>query len=476
MPNYTNFSMYFEELKQIMKEKNWNDDITVNTLISWLLHFFHFYDASSNILDNFSLDDYLKNSFEKLRQTESLKIINFAEIINNPNCMLYSHIKRIPDNIINKVENRLSKKEENYFLAQNGEYYLTAYGVNRGGSKIELVNRKELEYTLQHELQHINQGFAYPSEFPFTNDMLNMLHEGEAEYHANLINYSESDLLICSENLYHIYYLTYTLLMMVIPKEMRNTWNKTNQYNNTYLFPEVFKYISNTPESRNQFSDIFALVTIIVASCNSENTKEIFSKSIDKSMNRCSKKIEAWDKIVYLEIEADRKNIIKSQNQNYKVVQESMELLENPDLLKERYLEIINEEKEYIAIQSKELQNELLAELELFTLERFKNQKMEDIKNGEENIKKCQMKREKSPQEILGDIDYQAYQYYQFGMSLNQKIQILLNQKLSFTELFEQLLQKVSNYLIESKDYKVGEKIAFIDRIKTNNLQDFKKI
>ncbi|MCI8777679.1 MAG: hypothetical protein HFI87_00790 [Bacilli bacterium] len=476
MPNYTNLLIYLKKLNQIMQEKNWNDDITANTLIGWLLYFFNFYDANSNILDNFSLDDYIKNSFEKLRQTESLKIIDFLEIINNPKCILYSHIKKIPANIIDKVENRLSKKGENYFLDPNGDYYLSAYGVNRGGAKIELVNRKELEYTLQHELQHVNQVFAYPSEFPFPKDMLNMLNEGEAEYHSNLINYSENDLLICPENLYHIYYLTYTLLMMVIPKEMCNAWNKADQYNHPYIFPEIFKYISNTSESRNHFSDIFSLVTIIVASCNSENTEEIFSKSVDKSLNRCSKRLCAWDEIVFLELESDRKNILESQNRNNEFLKENMILLQNPDLLKKKYLEIINEEKEYIASQSKNLQNELLSELELFTLERFKDQIIENIKNSKEKIKKCQNKKEKSPKEILGNVDYQQYQYYQFGMSLNKKMQVLLNQKLTFTELFEQLLQKVSNYLIESKDTKIEEKLAFIDKIKNNNLQDSKKM
>jgi len=221
---------------------------------------------------------------------------------------------------------------------------------------------------------------------------------------------------------------------------------------------------------------VFSLVTIIVASCNSENTEEIFSKSVDKSLNRCSKRLCAWDEIVFLELESDRKNILESQNRNNEFLKENMILLQNPDLLKKKYLEIINEEKEYIASQSKDLQNELLSELELFTLERFKDQIMEDIKNSKEKIKKCQNKKEKSPKEILGNVDYQEYQYYQFGMSLNKKMQVLLNQKLTFTELFEQLLQKVSNYLIESKDTKIEEKLAFIDKIKNNNLQDSKKM
>ena len=55
-------------------------------------------------------------------------------------------------------------------------------------------------------------------------------------------------------------------------------------------------------------------------------------------------------------------------------------------------------------------------------------------------------------------------------------MQVLLSLKLSFTELFEQFLEKIESYLIESKDFRLDEKLSFINKIRTNCLVNSKKI
>ncbi len=61
-------------------------------------------------------------------------------------------------------------------------------------------------------------------------------------------------------------------------------------------------------------------------------------------------------------------------------------------------------------------------------------------------------------------------------MQLGKKMQVLLSLKLSFTELFEQFLEKIESYLIESKDFRLDEKLSFINKIRTNCLVNSKKI
>lgn len=466
---------YFGELDRICEEKNWNK-ITIKVLRKWLLSILMFYKTNVDILNHFSVEEYIKYNFEKLKQTKDIKVLRLEEILNDPNCSLYKCIKKMPFNI-DGLKTRFSKEKECFILDEHGEYYLSASGVCHGGETIELVDEIGLEHVLQHELQHIDQNYVYPSEFPFANDMLKMLYEGEGDYHYNLVDRFPNFSPIDTNDSYYIYYLVYTLLMLAIPKEMRDSWNKTDSiYPNSCVFSDIFKYISDSQVSINVFSQLFALATMIVASCNPENTKEIFDISVDTSLNRCSKKVDDYNQTIQFELESYRKNNLESQQLNIKFVKERINILQNPDLLQEKYLEIISDEKEFISSEPKEKQEELLQELQLFTLEKFESILKEGVKEGEESIRKYQNKKEKTPQEILGDEDYKRYQYYQFGMKLSKNMQVLLSQELTLTELFKQLLEKVESYLTESKDSRLEEKLAFIDEIIKNCLVNSKKI
>ena len=463
------------ELDKICEEKGW-DNKTINTVKRWLQYIVNFYKPKSNVLDHLSVEEYIEYNFKKLKQTNDIKVLELNKIIINPQSLLYECIKKMPFNLDGLTE-RLSKKEGSYFLDENGEYYLSASGVCQDGKTIELEDKTGLARVLHHELQHINQNYIYPSEFPFANDMLRMLKEGEGEYHYYLLNMIVDFFPIEEKDSYYIYYIVYTLLMFVIPKKMRDSWNKTdNKYFNCYTFFDIFKDITDSEENRNNFSSIFSLATLIAASCNSENTIEIFNNSIETSINRCSKKIEGCEQSISYVLELNRMNNTKNLQYHIEMVNERINILQNHDLLLEKYREIISDEKEFISSEPPEKQEKLLQELQLFTLEKFESLLKEEIKEGKESIRTYQNKKEQSAQEILGEKEYKRYQYYQFGMELSEKMRLLLMQGLTFTELFEQFLEKIESYLIEKNDSRTDEKLTFINEIRKNCLTNFKKI
>lgn len=475
MSDYTKLLSYFMELDKICEEKNF-DNKTIKVLEQWFLFILTFYKPSTDILEHFGVEEYIKYNFEKLKQTKGIKVLELKEILINPQCSLYKCIKKIPFNI-DELTTRFSKQEKNFISDNNGEYYLPSSGVCHGGKTIELVDGEGLVHVLHHELQHINQNYAYPSEFPFSNGMLQMLNEGETEYHYHLLDTISNFPPVEEKNTYYTYYLVYTLLMFVIPKEMRNSWNKIDSIcPNSYTFSDIFKYISDSEADKKIFSQLFAFATLIVASCNSENTKEIFNTSVETSINRCSKKVEGWNQTISFVLESDRKSNLEGLQYYIEAVGERINTLKSPDLLRQKYTRIISDEKEFIAGEAKEVQEELLHELELFTLEKYISLLEKEIKEGEESICRYQNKKEQTPQEILGKEDYSRYQYYQFGMELSKKMQVLLRQELTFAELFQQFLEQVEGYLIEIKDTKLDEKLSFIDEIGKNCLINSRRI
>ncbi len=418
MPDYTESLQQFVELERICVEKNW-DNKTIKVLRQWFLFILKFYKPNTNILYHFSVNEYIKYNFEKLKQSKDIKILELKEILVNPQCSLYKCIQKIPINT-NELTTRFSKKEKSFILDENGEYYLSASGVCHCGETIELIDEPGLAHVLQHELQHINQNYVYPSEFPFANDMLQMLNEGESEYHYHLLDMVLNFFPIEEKNSYYIYYLVYTLLMLVLPKEICDSWNKVHDmYSNPYIFSDIFKDITHVEENRNNFSNIFSLATLIVASCNSEHTQEIFNTSIETCIKRCSKKVERWDQTIQFVLEEDRKNNLKGLQSHIEAVNKRINILQQPNLLQEKYLEIVSDEKEFIANEPKEIQEKLFSELKLFTIEKFKFILKEDIKEGEKSIQKYQNKKDQTPQEILGEEDYKRYHYYRFGMELS---------------------------------------------------------
>lgn len=175
-------------------------------------------------------------------------------------------------------------------------------------------------------------------------------------------------------------------------------------------------------------------------------------------------------------LKEDRKKFLEGLQSHIESVNEKINLVQNPNLLMEKYMEIISEEKEFIASEPKEVQQQLFDELELFTFEKFETILKGEIKEEEKSLREYQDKKERTPQEILGEDDYKRYQYYRFGMELSQKMQVSLTQELSFTELFEQFLEKIESYLIEKNAYGLDEKLSMIDKIRNNSLRNSKKI
>lgn len=304
--------------------------------------------------------------------------------------------------------------------------------------------------------------------------MLKMLSEGEAEYHYHLVDINPNFSSINKEDAYYTYYLVYILLMMTIPKKMRSSWNKTDiNSSNTHLFANIIRDITFDEQDRNDFSLIFALIALIVANSNPENTKDCFNESILISMKHYAELVKKFNQNILSELKSDKKNNIENLQFYIEEVKKREKILASPDLLQKEYMEIISSEKAFIASEPKEEQEQLLHELNLFTLENYKCLLKNEIEEGKEIIQKIQNKREKLHHEILGENDYELYKYYQFGLELNKKIAMLLSQKLSMEELFEKLLEKVENYLIKKTDDKLNEKLSFINKIRENCLKSY---
>lgn len=340
------------------------------TLRKWLLYILINYKKDYNYLYSFNLDEYIKYSLEKLRQTEDIKILNPEDIINNPNCLLYSQIQTIPSyaSIINTP--RLKKGKHGFIIDEKGEYYLSATGICFQGRQIELINEKGIEYTLQHELQHINQNYSYPSEFPFTKDMIKMLNEGEGEYHKYLINESFYFFNLTPNNQYYVYYIIYTLLMFVIPPEMQDSWRKlTSNHINSCTLSDIFKSITFPETKKEFFSEIFSIITLIIAQCNPENTQEIFANSINASLERCSKRVNYYNKIIQQELSTNKAYNLEQQREISEAIQEKTTILQNPDLFEKEYLQAVADEKDIILKSPKEEQEQLYQMLKLFTPE-----------------------------------------------------------------------------------------------------------
>lgn len=450
------YNTYYLILEKICEEKKWTSR-TFKGLKRWLDSVITYYDANFDVLDNLGLQEFIVYNLIKIKQTEDIKLLTLQEILDNPNCLLNEEFNDI---LLKQPElNKIDESDKEIVL-----------GICSKGKTIELVDQDlDFECTLQHELQHINQFYTYPSELPFSADMFKMLHEGESEYSQNLINRFKRFHPIDINDSYYIYYLVYTLLMLTIPKEMRDCWNKSNKLS---FFPNIFKYITNSLKNREQYSHIFALATLIVASCNKKNTKEVFDESVSTSLNWCEKKVKGIQDIIKIR----KENILESQKRYIKDIKENTNMLENPKLLQNKYLEILKEEQEFIATEKEDDKKaKLMKSLETFTFENFKDILQERINDVEEMIHKLQTKAE-SLQEMLGSNDYLEYQYYQFGIELNKEMQLLLSKKLSFTSLFEQLLETVGNHLIETESYMLEEKISFINEIKNHNMISTKQV
>lgn len=474
MPESIDIEKFVIELNEICNEKKWNNFVR-EILQKWFMHILIGYDEKNNILDHFCLREYIENNFEKLRQIESLNVVNLEEILNNPNSLFYKYITKIPDYVKN-VENRIAKRNERFVLDNLGEYYLEACGQCIGNRKIELVNERNIEYTFEHELQHINQNYYYPSEFPFAREMIKMLHEGDAEYHSVLLGQGFPIIPENIEDSYEVYYLLYTLLMIAVPKEMRHFWSKTKCDSNRDSLFKIFGFISDNPETRNNFAQIFALVTLMVASCNSENTRDVYEISINKSSNRCLKKVEKWNQMIQEIKEKDKKDNFERMQEYAFLVKELTKTIQSPYLLKKEYLTEMNTAKEWIEEQPKEEQEKYMQEMRTFTIEKYKESKMEEAKELQEAILKVQNKKELNLKEILEEKEYQQYNYYRFGIKLNENMKNLLKQELSFLELFEKFVEAIENYLIQNKGEGLEEKLAFIERVKKENLESSKKI
>ncbi len=471
MPDYINFYLkYKNEFEEICKEKNLNKK-GEELLQQWFFMLF-LYTPNMDLVNHASLEEYIEKYLQSLRNMNNLSIYTLEEVLNDESNILHI-IKQVPKTHGNaKYAWRLKKENGKYILDDNGEFYLEASGIcGIEDHNIALIDDNETINSLQHELTHINQGenkYDYPSKLPFFYDIKKMLREAEANSSERIMNgdvffafYDWNEYNIQSYS-YHFYYQIYIMLMFILPKEMKKDWEEGN-FNVTHI-PE---------QQKDFFSNLFAIITILVAKSNLENTDEVFEESINICYQDCLPKL----------VQADN-DFIKARQDELKIeeqialcrIQEIEIILNNPNLFKEEYLKKIEAIKKEILeledvteVEREELLNELKNE---GTSEEYASSLRKEIDENEEHIKNYQEKRK--PENLLNEEDYKNYCFRKFGIDLTIAMKQLLEQKFTIAELFQMLVKKVENYLIEMEGK--NEKLAFIELLKNPSFDSQKII
>lgn len=296
-------------IEELCKRKQFSKEIE-EFLCGWISSIISYYEPSHDLLDRMPLEEYIKTRFHLLEQVKTLIIYSIHEMLKNKDSYLYKYyIRKLPENFCEKksLSFLLKRENEQFFLDNQGDYYLNSIGVCNDKLKyIEIIEDKRVLYSFQHELEHIEQGFVYPKSFPFFDEMLIFLGEGAAEYQKALLLPSLPayflDEYLVSNYSYSVYYELYVLLMFVLPKQMRKKWSSTidigkHVCEQEKFFSSLFYPIADEEDKRTYFSKIFALVTLLVARCKENNRDDIFLNTLQNSSNYCVSRIEEVQEI-----------------------------------------------------------------------------------------------------------------------------------------------------------------------------------
>lgn len=447
-------------------EKKFSTEIK-EFLIDWTFSLVIFYEPKKNILDGFSLGEYLKDCFERLNKMKKLKIYSPEEIGKNEDSLIYKEIKIFPKEFERKDFSYFYRKEgQQFILDEKGEYYLTASGV-QCNAIINLVKKEGMYATFKHELEHVHQGFYYPTYFPFSKEIVLMLCEGAAEYQdylfSGLLPSVFFDDNFIKKYSYVVYYQLYLLLMFVIPKEVRKKWQSDEKFGKIYELQENYflrnlKFFYDTDDKREYFSKVFAICTLIVSKCDRENTDEVIIDSIETSYEYCNRKMSKQGKFIEESLELER-----TQEQENRVnLQKYLTLKQNESLMYEEYIKLKEREKACLLNEPLEEQAKLLEEMEKeMTFEAYKSYVQEEIEICKRHIEAS--KQERTPEQILGEKEFRIYQYYQFGVSLNKNMKHLFHQKFSVEELLEMLIDEIQEALKKDENSNVDAKLDYLE-------------
>ncbi len=446
------FVKYYKELKSIINDKKYNQRIQ-DLLINWLLIIIEFYNPNKDILEHTLVEEFIENNLECIRNLDYLKVYTLDEILCDPTNFFYNQIIKVEHSQISAKNLRLKKEEEKYVRDPEGEYTLYSAGVCtkeilnkplRINCGIELLNIEGDVQNLQHELQHSKQqffGFTYSSKYPFAFEIRLMLTEGDAIYSGNLIDdWNERNSFIDYENIqiaYNLYYQLYILLMLTLPKNVRDTWKKSDLF-----FDKI-------PEKQQEFFiELMALITVILAKNNSKYT----DKDIKDSINLCHQEFSEEKLNIFIN---ERKKENEERKYRYlKEIQKLNEILENPKEFEKSYLEYKEKVENYYYNLSPDKQKKIKKEIEK-KLNMTKEEYKFDLESSIEVLKKeiCESKA----------ISNEEYLRYQYSIKLPLAMEKIFNQNLTITALVQIAISKVKEFLISINDADLLEKLIIIE-------------
>ncbi len=429
--------------------KKWNENTLVKNLIEdWLVKLLTTYQQDHNFLYRTPLSDYLNRYLNVMENLDKLNVYSIEDVIKNKNNYFYKWIEKIPTNYKEDIVFRLKKVRDEFVIDQkNGDFFLRVFGKNnKKGLNIEIMLNEGMVYTFHHELTHtilFDFKYAYPTYFPFFENVDKALYEGDAVYHENLlssttfighVDWNENTI---ENRSYELYYQLYCMLILSLPKEFVQNWEIG-----------IFDVTIFSSEQKKIYAQLFAIMTILSAKTDFHNKLEDFVKAIDLYHSNYFQEREAINEYCTIEEQNLNINIAKYQKQ----IDELNAILNNPIILKQNYEENLQEIMKY-SIEAQNISKEELEKQE--TLEsyiEFLNDFVASILSDkkEEEIKK----------ESIAYYKEMEFQKADFGLLLVCFLQQYIEQNLSIQNLYQMFVEIVATILEERK-----ESYEFVDLI-----------
>lgn len=458
MPNAIEYlAEQVKELDKIIIEKGYEDYEVQRLLKEWLVEVIFSYNINNDILGGRTLDEYVNSYLDALRKLENITIFQIEDVLKDPTNYFYKEI-HFQNSSEEKyiVPYKLKKENDHFVLEEQGDYWLSTSGVfNFDTKKIGLLMSKNVVKTFHHELTHVIQmssSFNYPCIFPFSFKMKTMLEEGEAEYNRKIISESILDQGIFWDEAevqvlnYELYFQIYTLLMLAISNQNRFKW----------LNNEI-DLINLSKERKESFANLFAIISLLLAKSDPDIKENNIESHIRMCYMDCQAKLDEYNENLETSKSIETR-IVNAQ----KEIQHLQNLLNDTNLLKEAYIERVSEVKQEIMQEENiELRMALLKELEEETIVEFKSalerEKLEKERNLAYN------------QNLLTShsfLEESEIETYQFGKLISTFMHNYVEQKISISELFRLLVEKIEELLLETDTIDLNKKLDFVRSLK----------
>lgn len=392
------FKIYEQKLDKIIKQKNFNYEISI-LLKRWLYQLIK--NFNSQFINTEGLEKYIEEYLNSLSKVNTIILYTYEDVLHDKSNHFYKNIEKIT-NVNQEPSCRLKKVGDSYQISQNGEYHFACEGVCwcAEGKIILLKNSREIS-NLHHELSHMNQGllgYYYPNCLPFANLIIRLFREGNACMHQKIYKGNLYVPSLIEENNYDFYYQIYILMTFILPEKMNKEW-QNGKFN-----------INGFIKNKELFLNAFSLLTIVLAKKSLYSDEEI-NKIINQKTEETNLQTFNTNEIAnvmeaYLnQLEAVKKEIIKIESVEQQIflwdqlgIKETLEEYKNKKSLdnceysinefnKDLRAEIIKllnlkiTEQEYLNLFIKTIENHLkeISETKISFLENLKSPVYEEI-------------------------------------------------------------------------------------------------